>query len=347
MNILFLTSNPDDNTGSYRIWVRDLCKTLNEVQISSNILPVYELSHSSEDIRARSLRTIQSADVIILGKCCYRLLSQVKTLNQNALYGVINVNSDYVDELIDFVIVGSLEEYTSLRSYENVFVYPLIERQFENLNPKIHEKKDKIRLCYHGHYPHLSKFEPHLKNALNKLSEQVDMTLVVITGHPNFNWKIGKPDNVEIEYHKYDLQSLTKIIMSCDIGIVPNVSDMKFHTPQIGEIEDTNRGWGKTDYIIRYKNKTNAGRSFVFYQHGIPVIHDLSPSSFEIMGVTQEYCVAHDSASWEREIKKLASSHEERQRVSEIYLKAFRDKYNPHTWAKNLVNKINKIERKK
>tara|TARA_R100000697_G_C5448849_1_gene197047 strand:+ start:331 stop:1347 length:1017 start_codon:yes stop_codon:yes gene_type:complete len=338
MKILFITANPDVNTGSYRIWVRDLCKTLKDIKIDSDILSIQKTDE-------KSVGKIQNADVIIFGKCCYKHLNKIKNLNKKAFYGVININSDYVDAAIDFVIVGSPEEYTSLRSYENVFIYPLIERQFENVNPKIHSKKDKIRLCYHGHYPHLSKFDPHLKNALDKISEEIDITLVIITGHPNFDWKIGKPENVKIEYHKYDLSKLTEIITSCDIGIVPNICDLKSYLPKVSEVQDTNLGWGKTDYIIRYKNKTNAGRSFVFYQHGIPVIHDLSPSSFEIMGSTQEYCVAHDTVSWAREIKKLCTDHKERQRLSEIYLKAFKEKYDPHVWAEKLVNNIKKIKR--
>lgn len=103
------------------------------------------------------------------------------------------------------------------------------------------------------------------------------------------------------------------------------------------------RGWGNTDYFVRFKNKTNAGRAFVFYQHGIPVIHDISLSNFEMMGATKEYLVAHDSDSWIREIEKLRS-HDIRNRVSEIYLKKFKENYNPHFWAKALVSKILSIK---
>ena len=335
MKITFVTTNPDENTGSYRIWIRDLCKTFKEISVDSEILDLRKTK--TDDKR------LKESDVIIMGKCCYRLLSQVKQINDNALFGVININSDYRDELIDFVIVGSLEEYTSLRSYDNVFIYPLIEREFEDVPLKKHEKNSNIRICYHGHYPHLSKFDPFIKNALEKLSKEIDITLVVVTGHPNFNWRIGRPSGVKIETHGYDLKNITKIINSCDIGIVPNVSDMKFYIPQIGEIEDIDRGWGKTDYIIRMKNKTNAGRSFVFYQHGIPVIHDLSPSSFEILGSTQEYCVAHVENSWEKEIRRLSNCHKERQRVSEVYYENFKEKYNPHKWAQKLYNQLEKI----
>lgn len=343
MKITFATTNPDENTGSYRIWIRDLCRTMSEIDIDSKIVDLRGMTSNHKE----SLNRIKESDVIILGKCCYRLLGQVKKLNPSAIFGVINVNSDYRDDLIDFVIVGSVEEYTSLRYFSNVFIYPLIEREFENVSSKVHSEKDKIRLCFHGHYPHLSKFDPHLTSALESLSKTNDLTLVIITGHPKFQWQVGKPSGIEIEYHKYDLKTISKIISTCDIGLVPNVVDMNHYVPQLKDIKDIDRGWGETDYLIRFKNKTNAGRSFVFYQHGIPVVHDLSPSSFEIIGSTQEYCVAHDALSWEREIKRLIKDHKERQRISGIYKKTFEEKYNVHMWAKRLFNSIVNISKEK
>ena len=45
------------------------------------------------------------------------------------------------------------------------------------------------------------------------------------------------------------------------------------------------KGLYDTDYFFRMKNKSNPGRMFVFIQHGIPVIADLTPSNLHILGI--------------------------------------------------------------
>ena len=97
-----------------------------------------------------------------------------------------------------------------------------------------------------------------------------------------------------------------------------------------------------TDYFLRFKNKTNAGRAFVFYQHGIPVIHDLSPSSFEFMGKCENKVVAHDTNSWIREILNL-SDHSLRNKISKENFKIFKKYYDPHRHAEKLINSIGDI----
>ena len=71
-------------------------------------------------------------------------------------------------------------------------------------------------------------------------------------------------------------------IIGCDISefdicIVPNCKNISktTFTPN----ENSNIGEYKTDYVLRFKNKSNAGRAFVAYQLGVPVITDLTPSN--------------------------------------------------------------------
>jgi len=327
VKISFFELRQDINSGSYRIWVRDLSQTLNECGHKSTIL---KNNCTVEDI---------DQDVIILGKSAYKNAQEAKSFFKNSKIGAINIPADYYDDNIDFVIVGSPEEMCSISSYEHVFMYPLIERQFEKVSPKIHKQEDKIRICFHGHYPHLAKFEPFLRQAIEKISHDIPVEVVIITGNTEFKWDLGRPECEKIEIHKYDINTVSEIIHSCDIGVVPNVSDMRTFIPAVEQVTSTDYGLYNTDYFLRFKNKTNGGRAYVFYQHGLPVIHDLSPSSFEFMSKSGRYIVAHDELSWEKEIRKLYN-HNIRNIIAKENYYTFNKYYNPHEHAEKLVDFI-------
>jgi hypothetical protein len=337
MQIDFFTVNSDDNIGSYRIWVRDLSRSINESGNSSRIFS----GTISEDIA----KTIDSdSDAIVICKSACEFIPDIRSAFKNIKIGAINIPRDYISKDIDFVIVGSPEELCSMGNYENVFIYPLIERQFENIKIKNHEETEKLRICFHGHYPHLGKFSPSICQALENISSNIEIELVIITGNPEFDWVIGKPNGIKIENHKYSVDTISEIIQSCDIGIVPNVMDMSVYLPKSTiEFCHSDIGLYNTDYQIRFKNKTNGGRAYVFYQHGLPVIHDLSPSSFEFMSKTGRYIVAHDAKSWEKEIRRLYN-HKLRNIISNENKNIFEEHYNPVNKAKDLLKFIKDIK---
>ena len=329
MKINFLTLNKNDNSGSYRIWVRDLSKTINEIGIESNV------KTSIEDID-------KDIDVLILCKSAYKISFACRQkVGKDVKIGAINIDKNYTCNEINFIIVGSPEEYASISSYRNVFIYPLIERKFENIKRKIHHTDGEVlKFCFHGHYPHLFKFRPFLKHALEYVDKNIRrVSLSVITGHKDFNWTVdgGKPD-IQIKMLPYD-ENISNYINDCDIGLVPNVSDVRMFSEEIAKVNSVDWGLYDTDYFMRYKNKTNAGRSYVFYQHGIPVIHDLSPSSFELMKITGYNICAHDTSSWIREMIFL-SSCENREKVSKSYYDTFKANYDVHILAKKLLENI-------
>jgi hypothetical protein len=331
MKINFFTLTDNLNTGSYRIWVNDLSKTLNELPNIESKIVYFNLNEIDGD-----------ADVIIFCKSAYKLIKKFKKKEKHTLIGAINVSCDYYDENIDFVICGSPEEYVSLSSYKNVFIYPLIERKYQNLKIKEHFEKDTFDVCFHGHYPHLFKFEPFIKNALEYYNNHYKKVKIkVITGNKDFPWKTGKP-NVEVEMYDYN-DEFVNIVQSCDIGIVPNVSDLRLFVKDLQGITSVDYGLYNTDYFIRMKNKTNAGRAYVFYQLGLPVIHDLSPSSFELMCKTGYNICAHDEKSYLREFLKL-SNHKFRNKVSKENLRIFNENYNPHIHAKKMLSQIRRIQ---
>ena len=316
------------SSGSYRIWVHDLSLTFSEIGVISKVV------NSVEDVEA-------DADIIILCKSCYRLCDNVKEKNNNAIVGAINIPCDYSNDNIDFVIVGSIEEYTSMSNYKNVFIYPLIERKFENVKIPKHLKKKSLDICFHGHFPHLFKFESSLKNALETFDNMhAPINLKVITGNKNFNWVHGRP-NINIEMYDYN-DSFVNIVQSCDIGLVPNVCDMKVLVNGLEKQTSVELGLYETDYFIRMKNKTNPGRAYVFYQLGIPVIHDLSPSSFELMCKTGYNICAHDTKSYIREFKRLLNP-DYRNEVAEKNKMTFEKHYNVRHHAKKLIKNIGEV----
>ena len=324
MKIDFLTQSPNDKTGSYRIWVRDLCRTFTELGQNSEI-------HLSLD------SLTENTDVLLLCKSAYKLAQFVKKKHPKIKVGAINIPNNYLDKSIDFVIVGSLEEYVSMSSYRDVFIVPLIERKFENAKIKVHKQESKLRIGFHGHYPHLFKFAPFIKSAIEEINKTIETEVVVITGHPGFDWKDGRP-NVNVEMHDYD-GNFEKVIKTCDIGIVPNVSDVRMFVKGVENITSVDHGLYETDYFIRMKNKTNAGRSYVFYQLGVPVIHDLSPSSFELLSKTGYNFCGHDKLSYYREIKKL-TDHNLRNEVARANKNVFDKYYDPKVHASELIKKI-------
>ncbi len=327
MKVNFLTSNPNLNSGSFRIWVHDLCSAFNEIGIESKI--------------ATKINQIDNdSDVIILCKSSYTLSSNVSKSFKGAKIGAINIDCRYYDENIDFVIVGSIEEYASISNYKNVFIFPLIERKFESKNLINHTDKKTFDVCFHGHYPHLFKFEPFVKRALERFDREIKpVNLRVITGNKNFNWQTGRPA-VNIETYNYD-DDFVEIVQSCDIGVVPNVCDMRILVKDLEKQISTDFGLYETDYFLRMKNKTNPGRAYVFYQLGVPVVHDLSPSSFELMCKTGYNICGHDSNSYYREFIRL-SNPDLRNKVALKNKSVFEKYYDFKSHAKNLIQSIRK-----
>jgi len=324
LKILFFTNSQNLNLGSYRIWINDLNAYFNECGIESAII--------SKDTN------IDDHDAIICGKSDAGLAIEMKRKFPNKKVGVINLAADKKNLPLDFVIAGSLEEMDSLSHYDNVFLYPLIEKTYQNkMDYKTHSPVDTLRIGFHGHYPHLSKFEPSLKNALEKFNDICKIELLVITGNPEFKWKYGRP-NVDIVHKPWSLETIKNDLLSCDIGIVPNVTYL--NTENLPTSID--RGLYNTDYILRFKNKSNAGRCFVFHQLGIPIIADFTPSNFHILGDLKSGFVAHSENSWFKALMKLRD-HKLRQKVADNAKMEFDRLYNPHDWATRLYKNILEI----
>ena len=327
MSTLFFSSNRDISVGSYRIWVNDLSQYFNELGIPAKIY-----TDNSD---------FQDCDTIIVGKSDALITPTLRQSFPNKKIGVINLQADRLDLPIDFVIVGSVEEKASLSTYDNVFIYPLIERLYQNKQLKTHTNSDILKIGFHGNYPHLAKFEPHLSRALEEINKQHKIELVIVTSSENYDWQYGRPNIENITMKTWDINTVGNDISEFDIGIVPNITDIPLDVDKHGTSVD--HGLYNTDYIFRMKNKSNAGRAFVFHQLGIPVIADFTPSNFHIMGDPDCGYLVHDQDSWKRAVIELMDPSR-RQSVAKKARKEFDRLYNPYKWAERLNKQIGEIK---
>jgi len=341
LRIGYLAMSKRIESGSYRIWVHDYNQYFKDIGVDSEIILI------SED---NAVEKIGNRDIIIIGKCLHHNLSSIvgyiKSVNSSIVIGTINPPRNASPDGIDFAMVGSMEEFDSLSFYKNVILIPLIESIYHYSEIKKHKKEDILKICYHGWTPHLFSFVCGLKEALERFSKERKIELHIISekSQNEFNWRHenGLPEGISVLFKKWNINTVKENLQSCDIGICPGVYDMT-------DVELTvNNKVGKfsTDYVMRYKNKTNNGRALVFMSLGVPVVSDFSPSNFHLFGDSIAGAVAHTPLGWYKALSRF-SDHNERNKTSE-YAKKFLEKYyNPHVWARRCYEQMLRIWKEK
>ncbi|HQF57480.1 MAG TPA: hypothetical protein PK831_03210 [Candidatus Magasanikbacteria bacterium] len=320
MNIVFCDSK-DNNIGSTRIWVNNLSEWLKDFGEDVVILKNYkDLISYKEKI-----------DIIIFGKN----EKPEKILNfskQKEKIGLINPSLEFIKKKfrskVDFIIVGSLEERDFwLDYYKAVFIFPLIEKNFTK--KKIHEDKKEIVFGYHGNLKHLQEMNREIVKALEEFSKEREIILKVIYNKKLGKWNKNRP-KIKIEEKSWNLENLEDELLKCDIGLVPGVINQK----KIFK--------NKMDYLIKFKNKSNSGRCFVFHQLNIPVIADFNPSNFHILGNLDCGFVANSYGGWLNAMNYLSHS-ENRKKMADNAYNEFLKYYDPIKWTKRFVNELNNI----
>ena len=135
-------------------------------------------------------------------------------------------------------------------------------------------------------------------------------------------------------------------VLSCDVGIVPNVTDLTPRIPQLNQQTSVNEGLYSTDYNFRMKNKSNAGRAFVFHQLGLPVVADLTPSHVHIMGNPDCGYLVNDWEGWYKAFVNLLDFNT-RNTISQNAHRVFNREYNEKIWAQSLIRKLKSIKNEK
>ena len=320
MNICFICESINLKTGSCRIWVNDLNEYFNKIGIISKINP----------------KNIDEYDIHIYQKGNYKIK------NKKKINGIINATSDEkIIKLFDFIIVGSVEEKDSLIAFnKNVFIFPLIEKMYLGLEPKVHSYKKEIIIGYHGHYSHLNHLELGLKDALEMVSKKFNIKLLYITQNEN-NWVKGRP-NIKLEYCKWNLNTIKDNIYKFDIGIIPNISDI-YNENNLSE--DIKLGKFNTDLKVRFKNKSNNGRLLVLAQCGIPIVADITPSNIHILGNPDNGFAVLSKEGWYDALYKLCDSYKLRNKVSQNSYNEVKRLYDPYEWTKKLYKNIVEIKK--
>jgi len=335
MKILFFDKN-SISKGSTRIWIHNLYHWMQYLGYD-----VYLNNH-----------VLNNIDVIIFGKSSsYKTILTIKNKYPKIKVGIINP-SDITQEkrnilkICDFYITGSIEERDWYLKYnKNVFILPLIETLFHKY--KTHKEKKEIILSYHGNKQHLEQFYPNITKAINTVAKNINLKLLAIYDIKTLGkWKIGRPD-IEIEDIQWDINTIEQELLRSDIGLVPGLNPitenyrklfikiLKFINPLQARFNN--------DYLIEFKNTTNAGRTFVYHQLGIPVISDFIPSSFHILGDESNGFIAHSKEGWIRALEILSSSAEIRTNIANNAKEIFDTYYNPKQWTIKLYNDILKI----
>ena len=316
-----MAKNQNIARGSYRIHIDNLNYYFNSINIYSKINP----------------NNIEDFDVIIYDKN-YISIKKIK----NKLCGSITPSADNYKLLreIDFIIVGSVEEKDSMIKYnKNCFLFPQIEKKFQKIEPKIHTKKNKIIIGYHGNSVHLNHMHLGLKNALGRLSKELPIKLIYIS-NTDKHWIQGIA-NIEKEFKKWNIKTIINDIKTFDIGIVPNISeavnDNRLNT-------NMTLGLYNTDFKIRFKNKSNIGRSLVLFQCGIPVIADITPSNMHILADPNNGYAVLSEDGWYNALKNLCCEKHRNFIAKNAYNECKR-LYDPLVWAQKLIISINNINK--
>ncbi len=281
-------------------------------------------------------------------------LKKIREINdQNVLCGLVHPsnlgisNKNLIDKA-DFLIVGSLEEKDFYKSFNKPIIrFPQIEKI--RFKKKKHTNKNRIIIGYHGNLEHLEEMDT-LKDALEMINQEFNILLTVIYDKKLGSWSKGRP-NIPIKEINWDFKSLSSEISKFDIGIVPCTNNFfldkpkNFLNPISILIKNLTGGKNKrtNDYIIRFKVTSNAGRSFIFHQLGIPVIADFWPSNFELMGNPKFGLLAHSKEGWYSSIKELILSPKKRNQISANAQFEFKRRYDPINWSKDFIENLSNI----
>jgi hypothetical protein len=316
MKVAFICSRLDLNLGSVRIHIYDLCYYFNQIGISAFINPPQ----------------INNFNIIIYSK---NITPTKKIMGKKI--GMITPTSTDIKllKLLDFIIVGSIEERESLLAYNsNCFLFPQIERLFRNCIHKKHTYQPKIIVGYHGNSNHLNHLSLGLDKVLEKINKIHPIKLLVI-GKDFENWIQGRP-NIEIEFRKWDYQTAKSDIQEFDIGIVPNISDFS-----LSQNNSNNIILGKydSDISLRFKNKSNIGRVLVLAQLGIPIVADITPSNMHLLANPDNGYAVLSMGGWYQAILELLDV-DRRNFISNNAYQETKRLYDPLIWCRRLAKSL-------
>ena len=292
---------------------------------------------------------IADPDSILFGKnSSVEEISEFKASYPDALLGLVHPTDNNRDgrdkiRLVDYFVVGSLEEGDGLLGYEKqILQFPQLEQV--PISPKEHHAKSPLLIGYHGNRMHIENAGVELWRALDRISDEFDVKLRLI-----YNIRsVGRAKTVtrmSVEHLQWNLTSVWRDLRECDIGLVPGVIMLGSGTRVYNTYVKRSYGF-KRDYMMRFKANSNAGRSFVFFQLGVPVVAGMVPSNLHILGNPDCGYIAASESGWYHAIRALAQSPSHRQEIADCAKRAFNREYDPNLWASRFAKRLTSICKK-
>ena len=318
--------NLDLSNGSDRIFCNTFSKFLNkQLNCQSEIKECFQ--ENSE------------CDIAIFKKdYSFKKLKQLCKKERNYLIGIINP-SDKKDglkiiKIADFAIVGSIEEKAYYSKYLKCFVYPLIE-EVNNKYIKSYFKRPKNEICYHGNKQHLDYIDINLEKALIKLIKDGYNFKAI------YNYKkLGKCKKKFITNHiQWDKDSWLEEISNSTVGICPSTHYSGFLRNNITKLIARKRIL-KNDYVLQYKNTSNASRAFIFHQLKIPVVAEIGGSIHHLLGDETAGFICYSERSWYESITRLCSDEKLYKDFAEKSYILINNLYSPDKWCERFIKEI-------
>jgi glycosyltransferase involved in cell wall biosynthesis len=276
-------------------------------------------------------------------------VAEARAMKPSLKIGVIDIRPSSLNASLgaDFVIANGFEMQDWLSDYfEKIFIYPIYP-QIKALQ-KQHVQRQPLIIGYHGNKVHLTAVIPHVSAALEKLAEQHKIELWAIYDVKNLGKispELCDPNRVPVRYIQWSSDVYEKELAQADIGIVP--SEVPIHDEKVAKekiISHSSRYQPhESDYLVRYKNTSNAGRIYVFSQMGIPVVAGLTPSASQAIKHGVNGYLAHSVGGWYSALKKLADSVEHRNQLGNKLYEVFQAEVSVDILNRNLIDFIQNL----
>jgi len=305
--IAFITSNPKA-PASEMYW--DALKNISNISFFDGLTDLTEF------------------DVALVMTYDHHLIKKIKIAHPDVKVAIIDPRNHSVFQsakLCDFLVLDSIEMEDYWRRVD-IPIFRYSEYPSFPEVKKVHKKKDKIKIGYHGNKIHLACMYKTVTPALTELGEKYNLELMVMyNGKAPSCDEIWYPKNVKVTHIQWSKDNYLNELSECDIGISPNSLPFRENPPYAHELQN-GVNYSPDDYILRFKMPTNPGRILVFGKLGIPTIAGFYPSAFEVLSDGRGFsCRTKDA--WRFNLEKLIQDHKLRQTVSNKFQHFIREKF--------------------
>lgn len=276
-------------------------------------------------------------------------VEQARAANKHIKIGVIDPRSTFKNQAhnADFIVVNGIENkdwYSgTIPNIFTYYIYPVLEEK-----RKEHKKSDTIVIGYHGNKIHLTGMVPRISDAVNKLAENYKVEILAMYNIKDLGkWKefAYDPARITINHIQWKQEHYEKYMSRADIGIVPGLIPVKRNPLSHFFLKTPGRTYNEhpTDYLLRFKATSNAGRLFVFAQYGIPVVADMYPSALQLIDDTVSGYVCSSTGAWYNALKLLSDSPGKRTEVAAEMAAQFHSKASIESMNQRLVTFIKNL----